>query len=154
MVSYLKIDQHAFTSWQHWPAGALLSFLPSSEPLHLRYLNMSFAGARQFVASNNTFYEAKTVSRMFIPSSKLTALDGLQINFNYSNRTTSDGVIPVMPNPSNRFTGRTAYVSKLERYFCNSDDSARKRKLFLLHGMGGIGKTQISLKFLEETSDL
>ena len=47
-----------------WPADALLSFLPSSEPLHLRHLNMSFAGARQFVASNNTFYEAKTVSGM------------------------------------------------------------------------------------------
>ena len=48
-----------------WPASALLSFLPSSEPLHLRHLNMSFAGARHFVASNNTFYEAKTVSGMF-----------------------------------------------------------------------------------------
>ena len=47
-----------------WPASALLSFHPSSEPL-LRHFNMSFAGARQFVASNNTFYEAKTVSRMF-----------------------------------------------------------------------------------------
>ena len=61
--------QHAFTSWQNWgvfwPAGALLSFLPSSEPLHLRHLNMSFAGARHFVASKNTFYEAKTVSGMF-----------------------------------------------------------------------------------------
>ena len=61
--------QHAFTSWQNWgvfwPAGALLSFLPSSERLHLRHLNMSFAGARHFVASKNTFYEAKTVSGMF-----------------------------------------------------------------------------------------
>ena len=49
----------------HWPAGALLSFLPSSEPLHLRHLNMSFAGARQFVASNNIFNDAQTVSGMF-----------------------------------------------------------------------------------------
>ena len=47
-----------------WPAGAL----PSSEPLHLQHLNMSFAGAHQFVASNNTFNEAKTVSGMFILS--------------------------------------------------------------------------------------
>ena len=48
-----------------WPAGALLSFLPSSEPLHLRHLNMSFAGARHFVATNNIFNEAKTVSGLF-----------------------------------------------------------------------------------------
>ena len=81
------------------------------------------------------------------------ALDVLQININYGNRTTSDGVIPLMPNPSIRFTGRTQYIAKLTRYFCNSDDSARKRKLFLLHGMGGIGKTQICLKFIEEMSN-
>ena len=80
-------------------------------------------------------------------------MDVLQTNINYGGRTTSDGVIPLMPNPSNRFTGRTEYVSKLEKYFCNSDDSTWKRKLFLLYGMGGIGKTQICLKFLEEMSD-
>ena len=139
-----------------WPAGALLSFLPSSEPLHLRHLNMSFAGARQFVASNNVFIQAQTASGMFIHqlSSQLIAMDVFLIHINYANRTMSDGVIPLMPNPSIRFTGRTEYVSKLKRYFCNSDDPGRKRKLFLLHGMGGIGKTQICLKFLEEMSDL
>ena len=76
------------------------------------------------------------------------------MHINYGNGTTSDGVIPLMPNPSNRFTGRTEYVSQLERYFGDSGDSARKRKLFLLYGMGGIGKTQICLKFIEEMSDL
>ena len=114
---------------------------------------MSFASARQFVASNNTFYEAKTVSGMFYPSSKLIALDVLQININYGGRMTSEGVISLMPNPSNRFTGRTEYVSKLKRYFGDSGDSAQMRKLFLLYGMGGIGKTQICLKFLQEMSD-
>ena len=33
------------------------------------------------------------------------------------------------------------------------NDSVRKRKFFLLYGMGGIGKTQICLKFIEEMSD-
>ena len=65
----VKIDQHAFTSWQTWGSSGLqaLSFpsLPP-EPLHLRYLNMSFAGARHFVASNNIFNEAQTVSEKFI----------------------------------------------------------------------------------------
>jgi len=74
-------------------------------------------------------------------------------NSNHGNRMTSNGVIPLMPNPSNWFTGQTEVITKLKRHFSNVDDSARKRKFFLLHGMGGIGKTQICLKFVEEMSD-
>ena len=74
-------------------------------------------------------------------------------NNNYSNRTTSNGVIPLMPNPSNRFTGRTEVIAELKKHFStNICDPAWKRKFFLLHGMGGIGKTQICLKFIEEMS--
>ena len=75
------------------------------------------------------------------------------MHINYGNRTTFDGVIPLMPNPSNRFTGRTEVIAKLGRHFSNINDSAQKRKFFLLDGMGGIGKTQICLKFIEEMSD-
>ena len=74
-------------------------------------------------------------------------------NSNYDNRTTSDGVIPLMPNPSKRFTGRTEVIAKLERHFSNKNDSVHERKFFLLYGMGGIGKTQIFLKFVEGMSD-
>ena len=74
-------------------------------------------------------------------------------NNNYGNRMTFDGVIPLMPNPSNRFTGRTEVIAKLQRHFFNKNDSAQERKLFLLYGMGGIGKTQICLKFVEDMSD-
>ena len=69
------------------------------------------------------------------------------------NSTMSDGVIPLMPNPSNRFTGRTEVITKLKKHFSNTNNSVQKRKIFLLHGMGGIGKTQICLKFVEEMSD-
>jgi Holliday junction resolvasome RuvABC ATP-dependent DNA helicase subunit len=79
-------------------------------------------------------------------------LGQMHIN-NYGNKTTADGVIPLMPNPSNQFTGRTGVIAELKRHFSNADDSAQKRKFFLLHGMGGIGKTQICLKFVEEMSD-
>jgi Holliday junction resolvasome RuvABC ATP-dependent DNA helicase subunit len=82
-------------------------------------------------------------------------LDLLQINIhNYGNKTTSDEVIPLMPNPSVRFTGRTEVIAGLQRHFCNTNDSAQKRKFFLLYGLGGVGKTQICLKFVEEMSDL
>ena len=74
-------------------------------------------------------------------------------NSNSGNKMTSDGVIPLKPNPSNRFTGRTEIITKLKRHFSDTNDSAQKRQFFLLYGMGGIGKTQICLKFVEEMSD-
>jgi len=81
------------------------------------------------------------------------ALDLLQVNI-HGNRTTSDGVIPLMPNPSTRFTGRLEAIAKVKRhFFTNTNDAVHKRKFFLLYGMGGIGKTQICLKFVEEMSD-
>ncbi|KIJ93512.1 hypothetical protein K443DRAFT_12821, partial [Laccaria amethystina LaAM-08-1] len=95
----------------------------------------SFAGAHHFVARDNTFIEAKTVN----------------IHNNYGNRTTSVGVNSLMPNPSTRFTGRTEAIAKLKRhFFTTTNDAVEKRKFFLLYGMGGIGKTQICLKFVEE----
>ncbi|KIK05813.1 hypothetical protein K443DRAFT_90567 [Laccaria amethystina LaAM-08-1] len=98
----------------------------------------SFAGAHHFVARNNAFIEAQTVN----------------IHNKYGNRMSSDGVIPLMPNPSTRFTGRAEDIAKLKRhFFTNTNDADQKRKFFLLYGMGGIGKTQICLKFVEEMSD-
>ena len=79
------------------------------------------------------------------------ALDLLQVNIHGNWMT---GVIPLMPNPSTRFTGRTEAIAKLKRhFFTDPDDGVQKRKVFLLYGMGGIGKTQICLKFVEEMSD-
>jgi len=74
-------------------------------------------------------------------------------NINNGNSMMSNGVIPLMPNPSNWFTGQTEVIAKLKKHFSTANDSAQKRKFFLLHGMGGIGKTQICLKFVEEMSD-
>ena len=75
-------------------------------------------------------------------------------NISYGNRMASDAVIPLMPNPSNRFTGRTEVIIKLKKYFStDANDTVQKRRFFLLYGMGGIGKTQILLKFVEEMSD-
>jgi hypothetical protein len=60
---------------------------------------------------------------------------------------------PMTPSSAN-FTGRSSYLAKLRAYFSAEPDKRLRRKSFLLYGMGGIGKTQICLKFAEESSDL
>ena len=80
----------------------------------------------------------------------------LQINYYTSagDKATLGAAIPVKPNLSNRFTGRTDVLTKLKEHFTTgSNDKLRRRKSFLLYGMGGIGKTQICLRFIEEMSD-
>ena len=87
---------------------------------------------------------------------RIDGMDFLQIN-NYNifgDKAISDAVMPLVPNPSTRFTGRTEIIAKLKEHFsANFNNGVQKRKYFLLHGMGGIGKTQICLKFIEEMSD-
>ena len=61
--------------------------------------------------------------------------------------------IPVIhkPNSSPIFTGRQGVLDKLEKIFTHQVTSRLMlRHSCLLWGMGGIGKTQICLKFLEE----
>src|SRR5277367_5627576 len=60
---------------------------------------------------------------------------------------------PRAPSSPN-FTGRRDYLTKLRTFFNAESNGPHRRKSFLLYGMGGIGKTQICLKFTEENSDL
>ena len=63
--------------------------------------------------------------------------------------------IPVLqkPNSSPLFVGRRDVLDKLRRIFIHSADSElMSRHTCLLLGTGGIGKTQICLKFIEEMS--
>jgi len=59
------------------------------------------------------------------------------------------------PAPSNLFTGQRVYIERLKDYFLSPKhrNGTSNRRLFLLHGMGGIGKTQICLKFIKEASE-
>ena len=62
--------------------------------------------------------------------------------------------VPQKPNSSPLFTGRKDILDKLGNIFVHSANSRLvSRHSCLLWGMGGIGKTQISLKFIEEMSD-
>ena len=59
-------------------------------------------------------------------------------------------LVPQRPNSSALFTGREDILERLKNHFAPQDEKNRWRKSFLLYGMGGIGKTQICLKFVEE----
>jgi hypothetical protein len=64
--------------------------------------------------------------------------------------------IPVFqkPNPSPIFTGRKDVLHKLEKIFVpRTNSQLMTRRSCLLWGLGGIGKTQICLKFTEDRSD-
>ena len=58
-----------------------------------------------------------------------------------------------IPDPSPNFTGRRDYLEKLKNFFDPRVEQPQRRRDFLLYGMGGAGKTQICLKFIEECSD-
>ena len=61
---------------------------------------------------------------------------------------------PVQPlkHSSTSFVGRDEYLQRMKDYFSSHVEG--QRKSFLLYGLGGIGKTQICLKFLEQNPTL
>ncbi|KAJ7121178.1 hypothetical protein C8R44DRAFT_853416 [Mycena epipterygia] len=52
------------------------------------------------------------------------------------------------PLPSRIFHGRQTILQKMHQYFATTG----KQDIFLLHGLGGAGKTQIALKFISEST--
>ena len=73
-----------------------------------------------------------------------------------------DGVLPKIPKAtssmnrrkhrpasSSLFTGREDVLNRLENYFEPRGTGRHRRREFLLHGLGGAGKTQLMLKFAE-----
>jgi len=51
------------------------------------------------------------------------------------------------PPPTPFFTGRKDILSQMHTYF---SENFGKRHVFVLHGLGGAGKSQIAFKFVEE----
>jgi Cdc6-like AAA superfamily ATPase len=55
-----------------------------------------------------------------------------------------------IPVPSAIFTGRQSILQKLDKFFSPRPSGSQKRRTFVLYGMGGAGKTQTALKFVED----
>ncbi|KIK02550.1 hypothetical protein K443DRAFT_6054 [Laccaria amethystina LaAM-08-1] len=118
-----------------------------------------FQGAQNFSISGGTFIAADSAREaLSCPLSQANQLLSVQVKYytttGAGDRATSNAAIPVKPNSSIRFTGRTNVLAKLKEHFtAESNGKLRRRKFFLLYGMGGIGKTQICLRFIEDMSD-
>lgn len=67
------------------------------------------------------------------------------------------------PHASRRFTGQQKYLDRLEEFFASprraqqaeasvNNSVENEGRCVLLHGIGGVGKTQLALKFAERTS--
>ncbi|KAG8690573.1 hypothetical protein FRC09_011936 [Ceratobasidium sp. 395] len=55
------------------------------------------------------------------------------------------------PDPTPVFTGRSDKIELIERCIANGNN---RRCVFVLHGLGGAGKTQIALKTVQKTLDM
>jgi hypothetical protein len=53
------------------------------------------------------------------------------------------------------FTGRKDILKELKAQLCDSDNEAKEegQKRFIIHGIGGSGKSEVCLKFAEENRD-
>jgi hypothetical protein len=59
-----------------------------------------------------------------------------------------------MPSSSNNFVGREDDLTKLEAIFVKGRSQSGSRPVGVLSGLGGMGKTQLSVKFAETRSHL
>ncbi|EDR06955.1 uncharacterized protein LACBIDRAFT_299377 [Laccaria bicolor S238N-H82] len=88
-----------------------------------------------------------------ITDSNINVANAINYYTSTGNRTIY-AMIPIKPNSSIHFIGRTNVLAKLKKHFtAESNDKLRHQKFFLLYGMGGIWKTQICLRFIEDMSD-
>ncbi|KAK4239690.1 hypothetical protein C8A03DRAFT_13946 [Achaetomium macrosporum] len=65
----------------------------------------------------------------------------------------SKGRTRSMGMTSRFFTGRQDILERLDAYFCARNTGGRPRREFLLHGMPGVGKSEIAVKFSEMFED-
>ena len=58
----------------------------------------------------------------------------------------------MLPLPEEHFTGRDEYLETVEAHFMLPQSSVelRRQRVFVFHGISGMGKTQLALTFLDK----
>jgi hypothetical protein len=60
----------------------------------------------------------------------------------------------LQPSSSPHFVGRDEQLKLLATYYQKRDPTNLRRRTGVIYGLGGVGKTQITVRFIEENSDL
>ncbi|KAJ7448384.1 hypothetical protein FB451DRAFT_1533061 [Mycena latifolia] len=99
---------------------------------------------KEFVSSSSNWEEIRRLQDRIREVQKILtvvspALSGSEIPQSVNN----------CPSPTRIFQGRQIILDKVHEYF---SQHLRKQDIFVLHGLGGAGKTQIALKFIEDSA--
>ena len=112
-----------------------------------------FPGARNFTVSGGVFAEVHgNYVCLYLPWMWHASFHQLWQIVNLASEANQIAPLPPMKQSSILFTGHDSYLKVLEDHF--GSHSAIQRKSYLLYGIGGIGKTQICLKFIEKSAHL
>ena len=65
-----------------------------------------------------------------------------------SQSTNHPKVVKICPLPVKSFIGRKEILDKMSQYFYSGH---KAQHVFVLHGLGGSGKSQLAFKFLEDS---
>jgi hypothetical protein len=87
-----------------------------------------------------------TAQQLIAPN--LHATLALEQTFQLSNIQASQ-IVNQCPLPSRIFHARQDILDKMCQFFTSNTG---KQHIYVLHGLGGAGKTQIALKFINESS--
>jgi hypothetical protein len=112
-----------------------------------------FASAQNVLITGGTFVSiSRSYCELFSNNCSQVTADVVNNFFVNTGEAQMKIPVPQKPNSSLLFTGRKDVLDKLGKIFVDRTNN-RPRRSCLLWGMGGIGKTQICLKFTEEMSD-
>jgi hypothetical protein len=117
------------------------------------YVRLSSTNISTMALFDGNSYRMSGLIRLPVCIPDIFLASGLIVRVDDIPKTISLPYKPMTPSSAN-FTGRRDYLVKLGAYFSVELDEPLRRKSFLLYGMGGIGKTQICLKFTEENLDM
>ncbi|KAF8518819.1 hypothetical protein BU17DRAFT_90595 [Hysterangium stoloniferum] len=128
-------------------ASAVLPGAVNIEPISM---HKDHTGMSKFQSVDDDDYKSVLCAVQDMIKKAPVIVDARWIKFNQQNDHNSQGPIYMSKHRSSpRFVGQEKYLSKLRSFFA-PENSHPMWNHFLLYGMGGVGKTQICLKFIEE----
>lgn len=79
---------------------------------------------------------------------EMTDILKVQISSETSHSKEKKFLLKACPAPTQSFTGRRKILEQMVAYF-HPENTVVGQKRFVLHGLGGIGKTQIAYRYIQ-----